>query len=181
MWQVFFLFYVWDNGVTSISVQCLSLCFILHHQLWTDVVVCGKSWMLYTRQRAVHMLRNNIYQPRWGAALISVQCCAELCSNIACVCNGKRYELNVGVCSRGGDHPLPLQWCCCQKVQSKSCSAEWVGGAGGYSRLATIRPQLQHSVINKQVADWKKNWFSFHLLFDFLIRLNWKWALAKAS
>lgn len=97
--------------------------------------------MLYTQQRAVHMLRNNIYQPRWGAALISVQCCAELCRNIVCVCNGKRYELNVRVCSRGGDQPA-IAVMLLPKVQSKSCSAgvsgrsRWVQQAGSYQTTA---------------------------------------------
>lgn len=153
--------YEWDNRVTSISVQCLSLCFISPIQLWTDAVVCGKSWMLYTQQRAVHMLRNSIYQPRWGAALISVQCCAELCRNVVCVCNGKGYELNVGVCSRGGDQPAIAGMLVPKGAEQELfCRSEWEEqvGAAGWQKL---RPQLQHLVINKQVAELKKSDFPF--------------------
>lgn len=119
------------------------------------VMICGKSWMLYTQQRAVHMLRNNIYQPRWGAALMSVQCCAELCRNIVCVCVMVRDVNWMWGCAAGVGISLPLQQCCCQRCRARAALQEWVGGAGGCSRLAATRPQLQHSVINKQVADWK--------------------------
>lgn len=91
-----------------------------------------------------------------------------------CVCNGKSSELNVGVCSK-------QRWgsgCHCSDAGAKRCRAravlqERVGGAGAYSRLATVRPQLQHSVINKQVPELKKSGFPFICFLIFLnIRLN---------
>lgn len=82
--------------------------------------------MLYTQQRSVHMLRNNIYQPRWGAALISVQCCAELCRNVVCVCSGKGNELNVRVCSRSGDQPTTAGMLVPKGVEQELfCGSEW--------------------------------------------------------
>lgn len=92
-------------------------------------ISCGQTlWeelnALYTAKSSA--LAENIYQPRWGAALICVQCCAEHCRNIVCVCNGKKCELNVGVCSRGGDQPAIAAMLVPKDAEQELfCRSEW--------------------------------------------------------
>lgn len=73
--------------------------------------------------------------------------------HIVYACNGKRYELEVGVCSRGGDQsaiermPVPKG-----AEQELFCRSEWEEEVW-YSRLGTIRLQLKHLVINKLAGE----------------------------
>lgn len=81
-------------------------------------------------------------------------CRAALCFvGIAYVCNGTRDELEVGVCSRAGDQSaIEVMLVPKGAEQELFCRSEWEEEVG-YSRLGTIRPQLKHSVINKQAGE----------------------------
>lgn len=95
------------------------------------------------------------------------------------MCNGERYELEVGVCSRGGDQSA-IEIILVPKggEQEVFCRSEWEEEVQ-YSRVGTMRLQLKHLLINKQAGENDKIWSSFHLLFDFINHIKLKVCVSK--